>query len=138
MLWNNRSTRESRLLAAMVYPREEFTAKKAEEWISDADTVELVDLLCFRLVRYIPEAEMLAKAYFLPWRCFQSLCGIALVDEFACFANAQRHRRGLPHGARGIGCKSGRDDWRVSPNHRRNRLASRVGQLEGFAIFHCR
>lgn len=64
MLWNNRSTRESRLLASMVYPREEFTAKKAEEWISDADTVELVDLLCFRLVRYIPEAEMLAKAYF--------------------------------------------------------------------------
>ena len=56
-LWANTSTRESRLMATMVYPLEAFTVAKAKEWVADCDTVELVDLLCFRLVRHLPEAE---------------------------------------------------------------------------------
>ncbi len=62
-LWNNTSTRESRLLATMVYPRGEFTSAKAQEWIATADTKELVDMLCFRLVRNLDEAESLIPLY---------------------------------------------------------------------------
>mgnify|MGYP003202348806 CR=1 FL=1 len=45
-LWANDSTRESRLMA--------------KKWIADADTVELVDMLCFRLVRNVEGVEQLA------------------------------------------------------------------------------
>ena len=47
-LWANDSTRESRLMATMVFPVSEFSVDKAKKWIADADTVELVDMLCFR------------------------------------------------------------------------------------------
>lgn len=59
-LWANDSTRESRLLATMVFPVEEFTEDLALEWALSAETTELVDQLCFRLVRYLPGAERLA------------------------------------------------------------------------------
>ncbi len=59
-LWQNVTTRESQLLATMVYPQEEFTIEKAQQWLSEADTVELTDQLCFRLIRDIAEAESLA------------------------------------------------------------------------------
>lgn len=59
-LWHNVSTRESRLLATMVYPQDEFTAAKAQQWLSEADTVELIDLLCLNLVRNVDGAEELA------------------------------------------------------------------------------
>lgn len=59
-LWHNDTTRESRLLATMVYPQEEFTVEKAQQWLAEADTVELKDLLCFRLVRNLDGAEALA------------------------------------------------------------------------------
>lgn len=59
-LWDNATTRESRLMAAMVYPVEDFTLDKARQWLAEADTNELVDMLCFRLVRNIDGAETLA------------------------------------------------------------------------------
>ena len=59
-LWANDSTRESRLMATMVFPASEFSVDKAKKWIADADTVELVDMLCFRLVRNVEGAEQLA------------------------------------------------------------------------------
>lgn len=59
-LWANDSTRESRLMATMVFPVSEFSVDKAKKWIADADTVELVDMLCFRLVRNVEGAEQLA------------------------------------------------------------------------------
>lgn len=62
-LWANTSTRESRLMATMVYPLDAFTVEKAKEWAADCDTVELVDLLCFRLVRHLPGAENLLMEY---------------------------------------------------------------------------
>lgn len=64
MLWENRSTRESRMLATMVYPAEEFSIEKAREWAADADTEELTDQLCFRLVRRLDGAESLADESF--------------------------------------------------------------------------
>lgn len=55
-LWDNVSTRESRLLAVMVYPQDEFVIDMAEKWSAESDTVELTDVLCFRLVRNVPDA----------------------------------------------------------------------------------
>lgn len=62
-LWSNVTTRESRLMAVMVYPQEAFSEACAKRWAAEADTVELVDLLCFRLVRNMPYAERLAFGY---------------------------------------------------------------------------
>lgn len=47
-------------MATMVFPVSEFSVDKAKKWIADADTVELVDMLCFRLVRNVEGAEQLA------------------------------------------------------------------------------
>lgn len=62
-LWRNISTRESRLLATMVFPQNEFTILKAREWIASADTKELIDMLCFRMVRNLADAELLIAEY---------------------------------------------------------------------------
>lgn len=59
-LWDNRSTRESRLLATMVHPLEAMTTEKALRWGQEADTIELADVLCFRLLRNLDNAEDLA------------------------------------------------------------------------------
>ena len=63
-LWNNCSTRESRLLATMIYPVDEMSLDKAFLWIESADTVELIDTMCFKLLRYLPDALQLATKYF--------------------------------------------------------------------------
>lgn len=64
MLWNNVSTRESRIMATMVFPPEEFTKEKARQWIGEADTEELADQLCFRLVRRLNDAERIAAEWY--------------------------------------------------------------------------
>ena len=41
----------------MVYPIESFDLVKADKWAQEAETFELIDTLCFRLVRYINGAR---------------------------------------------------------------------------------
>lgn len=65
-LWRNDSSRECRLLAPMVYPRDEFGQSKALEWASSVRCVEEADILCHRLLRHLDYAQSL---------CFQ-LCDI--------------------------------------------------------------
>lgn len=62
-MWANDSTRESKMFATMVYPIEEFDLAKAEEWALEAETFELIDIFCFRLVRYINGSEELVHKY---------------------------------------------------------------------------
>nr|CDL66645.1 unnamed protein product [uncultured bacterium] len=62
-MWANDSTRESKMFATMVYPIEEFDLAKAEEWALEAESFELIDTLCFRLVRYINGSEELVHKY---------------------------------------------------------------------------
>lgn len=59
-LWENTSTRESMLLAPMIYPRECFTIDKARIWISQSPTAEVTDILCHKLLRYTDFAGQLA------------------------------------------------------------------------------
>ena len=62
-LWNDTSTRESRLLATMVCPPEDFDEDIANRWINSTDSVEQIDALCFRLVRNLPHAMSFVSQY---------------------------------------------------------------------------
>jgi len=59
-LWSNSSTRESMLIAPMLYPREDFNLNIALEWTSQIPTTEVADILCHRLLRHVPFSLELA------------------------------------------------------------------------------
>ncbi|MDE7427008.1 MAG: hypothetical protein K2M79_04345 [Muribaculaceae bacterium] len=61
LLWANTSTRESLLLAPMLMPREEFSVSDALVWVTQVPSVEVADVLCHRLLRYLPFAASLAS-----------------------------------------------------------------------------
>ena len=53
-LWADRGVRESRLLAAYLFPVAEVGFDEAEALINDAQTQEEADMLVFRLLRRLP------------------------------------------------------------------------------------
>lgn len=59
-LWADVRTRESRLLAPMVYPRAELTQDRAAGMLREAQTTEVADILCHRLLRHLSYAMDLA------------------------------------------------------------------------------
>lgn len=65
-LWVNRTTRESLLLAPMIFPRDEFSIEDARRWGKDASELgvaEVSDILCHRLLRHLPYAWELAEEW---------------------------------------------------------------------------
>ncbi len=58
-LWENQSTRESMLLAPMIYPKDELTIETALQWAKQSPTAEIADVLCHRLLRHVEFAEHL-------------------------------------------------------------------------------
>ena len=58
--WADTRTRESMLLAPMIYPREELTRERASEMLREVYTTEVADILCHRLLRHLPYAMDLA------------------------------------------------------------------------------
>ena len=60
-LWRNQSTRESMLMAPMIYPHEEFGFEVACRWVSEVPTAEVADVLCHRLLRHCDFAWQLAE-----------------------------------------------------------------------------
>ena len=63
MLWHNDSTRESLLLAPMLYPAELMDMATAMEWAGDVKEIEVADVLCHRLLRSLPYAVDIARAF---------------------------------------------------------------------------
>ena len=59
-LWSDVRTRESRLLAPMVYPVELMSEDDAERWLVTAGNIETADIVCHRLLRRHPSAAALA------------------------------------------------------------------------------
>ncbi|MCC8038926.1 MAG: DNA alkylation repair protein [Bacteroidales bacterium] len=57
----NVTTRESMLLAPMIYPREELDYATALAWLREVSTPEVADILCHRLLRHMPWAWDLAQ-----------------------------------------------------------------------------
>lgn len=51
-LWADRRTRESLLLAPMLYPAAEMDAATAMRWINEVPTTEVADVLCLKLLRH--------------------------------------------------------------------------------------
>ena len=56
-LWDNDTSRESRLAAPMVYPADKFSKATAEEWIASLINIEEADILCHRLLCLTDYAE---------------------------------------------------------------------------------
>ena len=59
-LWEDKNVRESRLLACYLFPKEEVSQELALELAHSVQTPEEADILCFRLLRYLPFADALA------------------------------------------------------------------------------
>ncbi len=59
-LWKNSSTRESQLLAPMIFPESNFTQEIAQYWIETTPNTEVADILCFKLLRKMPYANGIA------------------------------------------------------------------------------
>ncbi len=63
-LWTNSSSRESRMIAPMVYPPEEMQFEDACNWINSIENTEIADNLCHKLLRRLPFAESLVMEYY--------------------------------------------------------------------------
>lgn len=63
-LWDNNSTRESMLLAPMIYPSDKFTIEIARKWASSIPTAEIADILCHKLLKNMPYASEFASELF--------------------------------------------------------------------------
>lgn len=60
-LWENRTTRESRLLAPMIMSPSDFTSEEILEMCGDIDDIELADIFCHRFLRHYPTALSIAR-----------------------------------------------------------------------------
>jgi len=59
-LWKE-NARECKILATLLYPRNNFTPQKADEWLKDCFVPELTEQLCFNLLQHLdfaPEKAM--------------------------------------------------------------------------------
>ena len=63
-LWENANTRESRLLAPMLFPADIMPPQTAAQWLAEAQTTEVADHLCHSLLRHLPFAADIAIALF--------------------------------------------------------------------------
>lgn len=64
-LWENRSTRESMLLAPMLFPKDKMDMATATKWASETPTAEVADILCMKLLRDLEFAPLLADRLIL-------------------------------------------------------------------------
>ncbi|MFI3240027.1 MAG: DNA alkylation repair protein [Bacteroidales bacterium] len=62
-MWDNQSTRESKIIATMLYPAEQFSQATAQQWIAEIPTYEIADILCHKLLRNTQYAEELIYKY---------------------------------------------------------------------------
>ncbi len=64
-LWDNQTTRESMLIAPMLYPRAEFGIDTARKWIETAVSTEAIDVLCLKLLRTMEYSQALSEELIL-------------------------------------------------------------------------
>lgn len=60
-LWADRNHREGRLMAIMLMPREQFRAELATQWLNDLMSTEEADVLAWRLLQHMPDADTLLE-----------------------------------------------------------------------------
>lgn len=62
-MWADKRTRESMLLAPMLYPVEALDITTAKRWVEEVTTTEVADTLCHSLLRHHPQAWDIAMEY---------------------------------------------------------------------------
>lgn len=87
VLWTDKKVRESRLLAPYLFDRETISEEKAEALARDVQTVEEADILCFRLLRYLPFADTLAEKLEASADEKVNYCGRALTRNLNALKN---------------------------------------------------
>lgn len=60
-LWANTTTRESMLIAPMLMPPEAMDEERVKRWVRDVPSTEVADVLCHRLLKYLPDAPSVAE-----------------------------------------------------------------------------
>ena len=60
-LWSDTNSRECRLAAPMLYPAESMTPDLALQWCESAETSEVADNLCHKLLRHLDFADTLFR-----------------------------------------------------------------------------
>lgn len=78
-LWENRSTRESRLLAPMIMATSDFSQEEVVEMCRDIADVELADIFCHRFLRHYPTALSIARLLATSERNFDRYIAIRLM-----------------------------------------------------------
>jgi 3-methyladenine DNA glycosylase AlkD len=76
-LWKEPS-RECKILATMLYPREALTPETADRWLAACFTDELVEQLCFNLFQYIPFLKNQANTWIKEGQTRQKSAGYLL------------------------------------------------------------
>lgn len=67
----------------MIYPREELTQERAAEMLREAQTVEVADILCHRLLRHQPYAlEIAMEAAVQPTRWSATALSVCSTTSF--------------------------------------------------------
>jgi 3-methyladenine DNA glycosylase AlkD len=61
-LWQE-SSRECKILATMLYPKDSFGQGEADQWLESCFTTELLEQLCFNLLQHLPYANQLAEQW---------------------------------------------------------------------------
>ena len=63
-LRENIATRESLLIAPMLFPLEDLNEEIALKWLSTAITTEVIDIACLKLIKHLPDAgKLIEKMY---------------------------------------------------------------------------
>lgn len=96
-LWADRRTRESMLLAPMLYPHADMDRETARRWLVEAPTVEVADVLCLKLLRYVNGAFDLATEALLSERDMTRYTALRLMFNLLTLAGTPVGRDcGLP------------------------------------------
>jgi len=61
-LWQE-SSRECKILATMLYPKDSFGQDEADQWLEGCFTTELLEQLIFNLLQHLPFANVLAERW---------------------------------------------------------------------------
>lgn len=78
-IWDDKNVRESRLLACYLFPKDMINEKIAMELAESVQTTEEADILCFRLLRYLPFAKKLVDQLIDSQENNVAYCGKALL-----------------------------------------------------------
>jgi len=57
----NTTTRESMLIAPMLFPADRLTTAIAIEWLCDAPTTEVIDIACLKLIKHADHPDEIIK-----------------------------------------------------------------------------